>query len=133
MTLDVVRDLVAGFGIAEDDNCYMGKMENKKQKSIGVYKLRRGGRANVAIGGIQNSSYETYPVSILVHWNKSPRETERKANELYEKLLELEEVIVNGVEILYCNMLVPGPQDVGTDEKGIYEMVVEAEFYVKRR
>jgi len=29
-------------------------------------------------------------------------------------------------------MLVPEPQDVGTDDNGIYEMVIETEFYTEK-
>ena len=32
-----VRDLIAGLGIAADDHVYCGKLDDKKDKSIGVY------------------------------------------------------------------------------------------------
>ena len=36
-----VRDLIAGLGIAADDHVYCGKLDDKKDKSIGVYHLNR--------------------------------------------------------------------------------------------
>ena len=36
-----VRDYIAGLGIADNNNVYCGKLDNKKDKSIGVYNLNR--------------------------------------------------------------------------------------------
>ena len=41
ITLDDIRDYVAGLGIAEDSYCYCGKMPEKKEKSIGSYPLKK--------------------------------------------------------------------------------------------
>lgn len=65
-----VRDLIAGLGIAVDDHVYCGKLDDKKDKSIGVYHFNRGDNVQMAVGGIQNSSYAVKSISILVHWNK---------------------------------------------------------------
>lgn len=132
MTLADVRDYVAKLGIAEDDHCYMGKMDNKKDKSIGVYKLKRSGAAKIPIGGMCNATYGTYPVSMLVHWNKSLRNTETAAVKLFEALQNVYDVPAGDNLIKFCNLLVPEPVDVGTDDSGIYEMVVEAIFYFKK-
>lgn len=32
-----VRDYIAGLGIADNNNVYCGKLDNKKDKSIGEY------------------------------------------------------------------------------------------------
>ena len=34
-----IREWIASLGIAEDEHVYMGKLDNKQQKSIGVYSL----------------------------------------------------------------------------------------------
>ena len=39
LTLDDIRGYIACFGIAEDKNVYIGKLNNKKEHSIGVYHL----------------------------------------------------------------------------------------------
>ena len=127
-----VRDLIAGLGITENDHVYCGKLDDKKDKSIGVYHLNRNGNVQMAVGGIRNSSYAVKSISILVHWNKSVRDTEKMAQELYNKLRDMKHVTINNTMILYTEMLVPTPVDVDTDDKGIFEMVIELKFYYER-
>ena len=43
-----IREWIASLGIAEDDNVYIGKLDNKQQKSIGVYN-----RSSSQVGGIR--------------------------------------------------------------------------------
>lgn len=127
-----VRDLIAGLGITENDHVYCGKLDDKKDKSIGVYHLNRNENVQMAVGGIRNSSYAVKSISILVHWNKSVRDTEKMAQELYIKLRDMKQVTINNTMILYTEMLVPTPVDVDTDDKGIFEMVIELKFYYER-
>lgn len=54
-----VRDYIAGLGIADNNNVYCGKLDNKKDKSIGVYNLNRQRPLQTAVGGLNNSSYRT--------------------------------------------------------------------------
>lgn len=51
-----VRDLIAGLGIAADDHVYCGKLDDKKDKSIGVYHLNRGDNVQMAVGGLRYNS-----------------------------------------------------------------------------
>ena len=37
LTLDNIRGYIASLGIAEDSNVYIGKLNSKKERSIGVY------------------------------------------------------------------------------------------------
>ena len=37
LTLPEIREWIVTLGIAEDENVYIGKLDNKKQKSVGVY------------------------------------------------------------------------------------------------
>lgn len=130
MMLSDIRDYIAGLDIAEQ--CYMGKLDGKKEKSIGCYHLRRSGSSHIPFGGRSNATYDVLPVSILVHWNRYAVETGRIARQLYNKIRDLENATVNNQTIKFCCMLVPEPQDVGTDDNGIYEMVIEAEFYTEK-
>ena len=66
-----IREWIASLEIAEDDNVYIGKLDNKQQKSIGVYNRNSSGPPNIALGGLDCTSYEVRPVSLLVHWNRS--------------------------------------------------------------
>lgn len=54
ITLANIRDFIKGFDFA--DNYYIGKLDNKKDKSIGVYSLKRSEPPVTAIGG--QSTYD---------------------------------------------------------------------------
>lgn len=133
MLLEDIRDYIASLGIAEDEHTYMGKLDNKKDESIGVYHLKRTAPRKVPLGGLKNGSYNVKNISILIHWNKSPRDTERVALNLFYKLQETTNAEVNGKKIKFINLLTDEPQDVGTDDNGIYEMVIEAGFIYERQ
>ena len=127
-----VRDYIAGIGIADNNNVYCGKLDNKKDKSIGVYNLNRQRPLQTAVGGLNNSSYRIKSVSILVHWNKSVRDTEETSEQLYNMLRDTNNKIINDTKLLFTKMQVDGPVDVGTDDKGIFESVIELDIYYER-
>lgn len=127
-----VRDYIAGLGIADNDNVYCGKLDNKKDKSIGVYNLNRQRPPQTAVGGLNNSSYRIKSISILVHWNTSVRDTEKAAEQLYNMLRDTNNKIINDTKLLFNKMQVDGPVDVGTDDKGIFESVIELDIYYER-
>lgn len=132
LTLADVRDFISTLNVAVDDNVYCGKLDAKNDKSIGVYPLKQNRPPNVPIGGIKNSSYNTKGISLLVHWNKSPRNTEVAAQQLYDALLSCRNVEINDSKILFVQHLHNEPISVDTDDKGIYEYVVECLFYYER-
>ena len=111
-------------------NVYIGKLDAKKQKSIGVYNFKRGDAYEHGIG--QELSYGAKKVTFLVHWNKSPTETEKAAIALFNNLRSIRNEEINGKTILFVRPLVNAPVDVGTDDAGIFEMVIEAEFIFER-
>ena len=80
-----IREWIASLGIAEDEHVYMGKLDNKQQKSIGVYSRNSSGPPNIALGGLDYTSYDVRPISLLVHWNRSKPESEA-AYELFETM-----------------------------------------------
>lgn len=132
LTLVDVASCLAALGVAGREHIYCGKMQDKKEKCIGVYNLKRSQGKRETIGGDANSSYRVKRVSCLVHWNKSIEHTEKAADALFETMKGIREYEVNDKTILFTKMLTDEPVDVGTDENGIYEMVVEAEFYYER-
>lgn len=132
LTLADVRDYISTLNIAVDENVYCGKLDAKKDKSIGVYNLKQNRSPITALGGIENSSYNTKGISLLVHWNKSPRNTEVTAQILYDALLSCRSVDINKNKILFVQHLHNEPISVDTDEKGIYEYVIECLFYYER-
>ena len=84
--LSDIRDFIGTMGITDDEKVYSGKMPDKNFKSIGVYNLKRSRPPNIPAGGLKNSSYGVRSVSLLCHWNKSQRETERAAQRLWNEL-----------------------------------------------
>lgn len=132
LSLKDIRQYISGLAVAEDDNVYIGKLDNKKQKSIGVYSRPSSGPANIAIGGLECTTYETKPVSLLIHWNKSKDESEKKAYELYEKLRSVTSLTIGDTHINYLRLMVPEPQDVGSDDAGVYEYVIWLDFIYER-
>ena len=81
LTLSEIQKWIASLEIAADDNVYIGKLDNKKQKSIGVYGRETSGSPNIALGGLECTSYDTRPISLLVHWNRIKSESEKAAYE----------------------------------------------------
>ncbi len=130
MYLADIRDWIKTLGVGE--NFYIGKLDNKKEKSIGVYQRRPSGKAEVAIGGIENTKTVTKQVSILVHWNQYANETEEAAKKLYDKILYSKEVTIAGKHVNYIRLEVPEPVDVGTDDNGVYERVIWLDFIYER-
>lgn len=129
MTLAEVRDWLKTLGVAE--NYYIGRLDNKKEKSLGVYNLARRGTPVTALGGA--SSYDVKGVSLLLHWNKNARETETAAHFLWNKLFGAAHIDVpGGSHIQYIQPLVPEPIAIETDENGVYEYVIEINIYYRR-
>lgn len=123
MMLSDVRDYIASLCLA--DHVYMGKMPDKQEKSIGVYNSKHQHAYRTAIGGPAMESYGTKYVTLLVHWNRSPRDAEKAATALFEAVRTAREVTINESKIKFIQPLYE-IQDVGTDDAGIYEMVIEA-------
>lgn len=128
--LTVKQLFKTGYIIA--DHIYIGKLDNKKEKSIGVYQLQTSNPPNIAIGGLGNTKIFEKPVSILIHWNKNAKETELKALELYYKLLNSRNFTINDNKVNYIQLLEPEPVDVGSDDSNVYERVIRAIFYYKK-
>lgn len=119
-----VRQWIASLGIAEDQHVYIGKLDNKQQESIGVYGRSGSASPDIALGGLECTTYDTKRLSLLVHWNRSKPESEAAAYELFEKLRNISSLNIGDAHINYIRLMVPEPQDVGTDDNGVYEYVI---------
>ncbi|MEI3521056.1 MAG: minor capsid protein [Anaerosacchariphilus sp.] len=122
MTLSDVRDYIASFGLA--DHVYMGKLPDKQDKSVGVYNSKHEQAYHTAIGGATLESYGIKNVTLLVHWNKSLRETEAAASQLFDAVCKTREAKINEATIKFIQPLYE-LQDIGTDDAGVCEMVIE--------
>ena len=133
LSLGDIRGYIAGLEIAEDERVYIGKLDNKKEKSIGVYNRKGKGPPQLPLGGLDYSSYDTKRVSLLVHWNKDVLESEKSARALYDALLKETSLTIGEEEIRFLVLQVPEPVDVGTDDNGIYEYVIWLDFIFQRK
>lgn len=114
------------------DHYYIGFLDKKKDKSLGVYNLKRDNRLIMAIGGIENSSYNAKKISLLVHYNYASDETEEVANQLFEDIMNSKPEKIGEHKVYFIGMLNNEAIDVGRDDKGICEYVIEFEIYYKR-
>lgn len=132
MRLSDIREYIAGLGIADNEHVYIGKMDNKKEKSIGVYSRSRESNPIVALGGVEYSSYDVKSISLLVHWNRSKVETEEAALQLFDRIRKEKRFVVGGTPVQFIRLMMPEPQDVGTDDDGIYEYVIWLDFIYQK-
>lgn len=112
-------------------NWFAGGLRTTDEKAIVIYN----GQAFInpmAIGGPQNSSYKGKGIRMLIHWNKNVRETEIKAQEVYNTLHGLTNVIIAGKRVIQFNMRDPEPVYLGVDDSGIYEYVIDLEIIYER-
>lgn len=133
LSLKDIRQYISGLGIAADNNVYIGKLDNKKQKSIGVYSRPTSGPPGMALGGLDCTTYDIKHISLLVHWTRSKDESEQAAFELFEKLRSVTSLSIGDTHINYLRLMVPEPQDVGTDDCGVYEYVIWLDFLYARK
>lgn len=122
MNLGDVRDYIASLEIA--DCVYTGKLPAKEERSIGVYNSKHQHAYRTTLGGPSTEGYGEKYVTILVHWNKSPRDTEKAATALFQRLRTARDEKINDEKMKFFQPLYD-IQDVGTDETGVYEMVIE--------
>lgn len=110
------------------DNYYCGVLDKKKDKSFGVYNLSR--RASeTAIGGRDPTKTRSHGVSVLVHWNASTRQTQNAAIALYEAIAAEGHPTIGSCCASYIQMQQNEPVDVGMDDNGICEYVIEFVIY----
>lgn len=133
LRLTDIQDWIISLGVAEEDHVYIGKLDNKKQKSIGIYNRSGSGSPDIALGGLACTSYDTRAISLLIHWNKYKEESEDAAYRLFEKLRNISSLNIGDTHISYLRLMVPEPQDVGTDDNGVYEYVIWLDLIYQRK
>lgn len=121
MTLADVRDYIASLDLTKE--VYMGKLPDKPERSIGVYNSKHQYPYHGTLGGPNQQGYGIKHITLLVHWNKSPRDTEKAATALFDAInvvRDAKETTIKFIQTLY------DLQEIGTDDAGVYEYVIEA-------
>lgn len=121
MTLKEVKDFLKTQ--IEADNWKIGTYDNSKDKTICVRNLTSN-RNTLALGGLKNTSTRTKGISIVVHWNKNPDETERVSQQIQEVFYG-QHPLINDKQVVLCEMRSDEPIFLGTDSSGVYEYVIE--------
>lgn len=133
LSLTDIQNYIISLGIADADHVYIGKLDNKQRKSIGVYSRSSSGEPRIALGGMNHTTYDIKPVSLLIHWNRDKDEAEKTAYELFEKIRNVSSLVLGDTHINCLRLMVPEPQDVGTDDNGVYEYVIWLDFIYRRK
>ncbi len=110
---------------------YIGQIDGNKEQCIGIYNTT-GAAPRMAIGGLENTSTWVKAVSILVHWGKNANLAEQKAQEVFAALRGVTGAIIGGRRVVMFQMPQAGPVNVGTDDYGIYEYVINAYIIYER-
>lgn len=114
------------------EHYYCGTLNAKKDKSFGIYQLKDQRSRDVALGGMTNTKTAVKGISILVHWTQSTRATEDIAAALYDNLATAQDVVIGGKKVNYIQLLHNESIDVGADENGICERVIEFILHYER-
>jgi hypothetical protein len=125
------RDYLKTLNVAT--NYYIGKIENSKDYTLGVYADSSTRRVE-AFG--KNGSYGTFGFRLLLHWNKNARETETSAFDLFEKIRYITDTDMTSgestVHVQYLDLDYDEPISMGTDENGVYEYVITGTIYYRK-
>lgn len=132
ITLKDIRDYIESLEIAEKDHVYMGLLGDKPENTIGVYNSKHQYDSHKALGGPELEGYGEKYVTILVHWNKSPDDTEKAAMSLYETLRRARNISTENGTIYFFQLLYD-PQDIGVDDGKICEWVIEAAVIFEKK
>lgn len=108
---------------------YLNKVGDKEE-SITIYNTT-GQVPRIALGGLEQTSYTTKAISILVHWGKDSNRAELKAQEVYNSFFG-QSGIIGDKRVIQFKMKTDAPIYVGTDSEGIIEYVIETTIYYER-
>lgn len=90
---------------------------------IGVYRKQRGA-SNLAVGGVDCTSFAVLPVDFLIHWGESASACETMANSLYDWMRGNLSEQIGGYAVRQFALQDAGPAGIGRDVHNICEMVV---------
>lgn len=124
MTLENVLNWLRALP-TKANHYYAGTLLEKREHSIGVYGLRTTYNREIAVGGADCTKTLSKGISLLIHWTTSTRATEAAAQAFYTDLCAAGRPIIGGYQVDYIELLQNEPIDVGADDDGIQERVIE--------
>lgn len=124
-------ELNASEGFGFDGQINIGDINGNKEKSILVRSFRKGNiKDRLWIGQLR--TYNTLPISLLLHISKDYNTTEIMSNKVFEYFLNNmytnQITKIKDFNVFYINLLSENV-DLGKDSNNIYERVIELEIY----
>lgn len=132
MTLEDVLEWVKLLD-TKAEHYYCGTLPNKHEHSFGIYQLKESRKRALAIGGEENTKTLAKGITILVHWDRSTRDTDNAAHALYDELASLNGAQIGDFKACYIALVNNEPVDVGADEDGTMERVIDFVIYYTRK
>lgn len=128
MVVDKLRDWLK-TQISGVDSWSVGKIDGSKDKAVCLYENLTSPAARDVLGGGDNSYY-TVNIKILVRFTNNSVSSDTKAREVYETVYNSKHTL-NGKSVwLFC--VDENPLNIGTDDKGIYESVINLKAICER-
>ena len=107
---------------------YIGKIDNSKEKVIGLYN-RASSNNKIAVGGLENTSTANKRICLLVHWNQNCDTSEKIAKSIYN-LFYGKRATIAGCRCFNNRPSPPVP--TGTDDNNVYEFTIDIEIIYER-
>lgn len=98
----------------------IGKIDNNKEKAICFYNSKR---MLSPIKAIDKNTYKYKPITILLRYTKNQNTAEEMAMSIYE-FFDDREFSIDDKQVTVQH-LYSGPNNLGTDEDGVYEYTLE--------
>lgn len=113
-------------------NWYCGTLLENAECSVGIYLYSTGRAREICVGGRENTKTKSAQMSLLVHWNKSSRQTEMAAQTIYRAIENASGITIGDRKVNYIDLHHNAPLDVGADEHGVQERVIKLTIYYER-
>lgn len=128
---DYLKEILSGLN---DDvrpaNYYVGRLDGKKNKSVGIYQLSADNNI-IPLGGEKNRGYNVKKISILIHWETNYNASEIASGKIYDEIRNIAQRgdFIGDDVLQFLTMDLSEPVDVGLDAAGVYERVIELTVY----
>lgn len=128
MTTEQVKNWIKTQDADFTDRIQLGGVNGNAPKFLGVYPGNVSGRQHVALGGPACTTYDTFPVRLLLRWGRSQPEAEAKARSLWGLFYALTSANMDGVSVSYVDPGA-GPVSIGKGADGVFEYVINLNIY----
>ena len=110
----------------------VGTIDGNKEMCVGVFADQVSGNQRICLGGLEQTKYAQKNITVLVHWNTNYKESEAKAQEVYNLFYGNSQFKMGDTMIYSCD---PGASliPVGKDKGGVYEFVIKIKLLHERR